>query len=170
MTNRLVVAVAGIGFLVGCVQGFGAAETGAESLIAAARAVVTTPGPPSNAINKALSNSLDASLLILPESDHAGEYRSLVRAVKKALAGGAWLSAGTYQDLSRAYSLVSGGRTWQVPEELKASGREKGIEQAVKLCADFLDSALAEHRAGRDEAAVRNLVAFVLLVVTPIGA
>ena len=150
MTNRLMVAFVGIGVLLGIGQRRGAAEAGPEVLIAGARAVVTTPGPPSDAIKKALGDALDASLMILPASGHAAEFQSLIGAVKKALAGRAWLSAGTYENLSRAYSLVSAGKAWQVPKELTASGREKGIERAVKLCANFLDSALAEHRAGRN--------------------
>lgn len=176
MKSRLKVALIGVGFVavtssLGLARAIAADEARPEALISRARAVLTIPGPPSDAIKEALGNALDASLLILPEAAYAAEAQSLIKAVKKALAEGAWLSEKTHQDLGQAYKLVNGGKAWRVPEELGAAGREKrGIKQATEICARLLDSALAEHRAGRNEAAVRDLLAFVLLVVTPIEA
>ncbi len=50
---------------------------------------------------------------------------------------------------------------------LAAVPGSKGIEQAIKLCAKLLDSALTAHKAGRSEESVRDLLGMVILVVTP---
>jgi hypothetical protein len=75
------------------------------------------------------------------------------------------------QYLGLSYKLVSGGSLWQVPAELKNPvSMKKGIELATEICARLLDSALALHKSGNDEKAVRHLLEFVLLVITPIEA
>jgi hypothetical protein len=139
-------------------------------MISQARSVVLDPNFSRDAIEKALVGVLDASLLILPKADYAREFRSLIEAVRGKMGGGELFSDKAYQDLGSAYKLVSGGRAWQVPEELKAANPQKGIELAKKICLKLLDSALAERKAGRDEQSVRCLIDFVLLVVTPIEA
>src|SRR4030042_7173349 len=75
------------------------------------------------------------------------------------------------QYLGLAYRLVTGGKVWQVPEELTSVYREKDImAQAKKLCQKLIDSALAERKAGRNEQSVRYLLEFVLMVITPVQA
>ena len=84
---------------------------------------------------------------------------------------GELFSEKAHQYLGLAYKPVSGGKAWKIPEELKAPGEgTKGIERATKICAKLLDSALAEHKAGRNEESVRDLLGLVILVVTPIDA
>jgi hypothetical protein len=75
------------------------------------------------------------------------------------------------QYLGLAYRLVTGGKIWQIPEELTSAYREKDImEQAKKICQKLIESALAERKAGHDELAVRYLLEFVLMVITPVQA
>jgi hypothetical protein len=76
-----------------------------------------------------------------------------------------------HQYIGLSYKMVTGGKQWQVPEELSSAYREKEIiEQSKKICQKLIDSALAERKAGRNEQSVRDLLAFVLLVITPIQA
>jgi hypothetical protein len=82
---------------------------------------------------------------------------------------GAMLSKEAYQDLGTAYKLVSGGKAREIPAELKAAASErKGIDKATEICGKLLDAALAERSAGWNEEAVRDLLSFVILVITPI--
>jgi hypothetical protein len=142
-----------------------------EAMIESARQALSTPQPATEAISKALVDALSASLLILPKTDTAEEYRSRIEGVRKMVKEGAMLSDKAYQDLGMAYKLVSGGKAWEIPAELKASGSgTKGIEKAVEICGRLLDAALAERKAGRNEEAVRDLLSFVILVVTPMEA
>lgn len=169
MKSRRMIAFIGLALLIAAVPALRGSETGPEALIARARAVVLTPDPPSQGIATALGDALTASLMILPKTGYAEEYRSLIGNVQKALDEESFLSEKVYHDLQAAYGLVSGGRPWQLPEELKSSGGDKnGIELATKHCAKILDSALAELKAGRNEQAVGRLLEFVILVVTPI--
>ena len=142
-----------------------------EALIESARKALSIPQPATEAITKALVDALSASLLILPKTDYADEYKSRIEGVRTMVKQGAMLSPEAYEDLGAAYKLVSGGKAWEIPAELKASGSEtKGIEKAVEICGTLLDAALAERKAGRNEEAVRDLLSFVLLVVTPMEA
>jgi len=140
-------------------------------MIESARKVLSTPQPATEAITKALVEALSASLLILPKTDYAEEYKSRIESVRKMVKEGAMLSPKAYEDLGIAYKLVSGGKPWEIPAELKAPGSgKKGIEKAVEICGRLLDAALAERKAGRNEEAVRDLLSFVILVVTPVEA
>ena len=140
-----------------------------EALIESARLVLGTPQPATEAITKALVDALSASLLILPKTDYAEECKSRIEGVRKMVKEGAMLSKEAYQDLGTAYKLVSGGKAWEIPAELKEPGSgKKGIEKATEICGKMLDAALAERKAGRNEEAVRDLLSFVILVVTPI--
>ena len=121
--------------------------------------------------SKALVEVLDASLMILPNTDYADEFRSRIEWVRDSLKEGDLFSDKARQYLGLAYKLVAGGSLWQIPEELNdRRSAKKGIERATEICVELLDSALAERKAGNDEKAVRRLIAFVLLVVTPIEA
>lgn len=142
-----------------------------ETTVGRVRAIVLTPHFSRDEITKALGEALDASLLVLPASDRAAEVRSRVETVRKMFADGALLEDKIRQYLGLAYKLVSNGASWEVPAELKAAYREDEImDRAKKICAALLDSSLAEHKAGRDEAAVRALLSFVIFVVTPVEA
>jgi len=169
MKNCLTIVFLGIVLALAAVPDLSSAETDAEALIARARAVLNSPDPGGKAITGALVDALDASLLILPKADYEMDYRARIESVKKTFAQGGLFSPEAYQDLVLAYKMTTGGKTWQVPAELKASGEEKkGIQKAVEICGKLLDSALAEKKAGRNERAVSDLLDFVILVVTPI--
>jgi len=133
--------------------------------------VIMTPTSSSDAIMKALTEILDASLLILPKTDYSEEYKSRIEVAKKTFEERSMLNDKSHQYLGLAYRLVTGGKVWQMPEELTSAYREKDImAQAKKVCQKLIDSALAERKAGRNEQAVRYLLEFVLLVITPIQA
>jgi hypothetical protein len=172
MKMRTMSVLAGIlGLLI---PGISAAQNQAadpEATILRARAVVLTPDFSQEDITKTLIEVLDASLLILPEKDYSREFASRVEAVKKIFGEGALFTEKGRQYLGLAYKLASGGKAWQIPEALKAAYRQKDImDEAKKACLELLDSALAERKAGRNEEAVRHLVGFVIMVVTPIEA
>ncbi len=142
-----------------------------ETLIASARTTVLTPHLSRDEITRALVQALDASLLILPAIDDAAEFKTRVGSVRKLFEDKAILEDKARRDLGLAYRLVSGGKDWEIPAELKTAGSSRGsIEKATELCAQLLDSALAEQKAGRNAEACRALLGFVLLVITPIEA
>lgn len=171
MKSRLTIALIGMGLLFAAALALRGSETGPEAMISHARTVILAPHFSRDPIDKALVEVLDASLLILPKTDYAGEFNSLIEAVRGRIGGGELFSNKVYHDLQLAYKLATGGKDWQVPEELKTPGQaQKGKEQATKICAKLLDSSLAEHKAGQNEQAVSHLLEFVILVVTPIEA
>jgi hypothetical protein len=171
MKKHLMIALIGIALLPAAVPALRGEEAGPEALIARARAVVLSPHFSREAINGALLDVLDASLLILPRTDRTKECRSRIEEAKKPIVQGELFSEKAYGDLGLAYKSVSGGTAWKIPEELTAAGAgSKGIEQATKICAKLLDSALAAHKAGRSEESVRDLLGMVILIVTPIEA
>jgi hypothetical protein len=169
MKNHKIIVLAGLAVLVAVAPALRGAETEPEAVIKRARDIVRGPNPPEHGLTQALADVLGASLAILPKTPYAGEFRERVEAARKTFASGAVLSDSAYKNLDLAYRLVSGGKVWHVPEELEAAGPgEGGIKLATKICADLLDLALAESKAGQNEAAVRDLLGFVILVVTPI--
>jgi hypothetical protein len=171
MNKLSTIALIGFAFLLAAVPVLRGEETGPEALIARARAVVLSPHFSRDEITKALVDALDASLLILPRKDQTKECRSRVEEARKALVQGELLSGKAYESLGLAYQAVSGGKAWKVPEEVTAAAQgPKGIEQATKICGQLLDSALAAHKAGRNEESVRDLLGMVILVVTPMEA
>jgi hypothetical protein len=170
MNNRLTIVFVGLALLVAAIPALRGSETDPEALISSARDVALAPHFSQEAITKALVDVLTASLLVLPMTDYSEEFRSRIEGARKTLDKGELLSDKAYQDLGLAYKLVTGGKAWQLPEELKAPNREKGIDKAREICAKRLDSALAERKAGRNEQAVSCLLDFVILVVTPIEA
>jgi hypothetical protein len=171
MNNRLTVALVGLGILLAAIPVLAVPEDAPEAKIGRARVVVLTPDASREAITSALVDVLDATLLILPKTDYAEEFRSRVETVKTRFEDGAVFEDKVRQYLGFAYKMVSGGKSWEVPEELKSAYREVDImERAKRICAGLLDSALAEHKAGRRESAVRDLISFVIFVITPVEA
>lgn len=142
-----------------------------ETLINHARSVILGREASRDAMLNALVDILDATLLVLPETNYAGEFRSRIDTVKKLLKDGALFSDKVHQYLGLAYRLVTGGKTWRLPQELKGPYREADMmEQARKVGGTLIDSALAERRAGRNEQCVRYLLEVVLMVITPVEA
>ena len=171
MNDRLTVTLIGLGLFLAAIPALAAPEDAPEALIGRARIVLMTPDAGREAITKALAEVLDASLLILPKTYYAEEFRSRVGTVRKMFDDGALFEDKVRQYLGFAYKMVSGGESWEVPAELKSAYREADImERAKKICAGLLDSALAARRAGRNEAAVRDLISVVIFVITPVEA
>ena len=171
MTNRNLIPLMVLGLVLAGVSVLADQDNTPEAMIGRARAAVLNPGGSCDAITKALSEVLDASLLILPKAEYADEFKTRISFVRSEIGKGELFSDKARQHLGLAYKLVAGGSLWQVPEELKSAGSaKKGIERATEICVELLDSAAAERKAGNDEKAVRRLIEFVLLVVTPIEA
>ena len=171
MNNRLTVTLVGLGLFLAAIPVLAVPEDAAEAMIGRARNVLMTPDAGREAISGALVEVLEASLLILPQADYAEEFRSRLGTVKKMFDDGALLEEKTRQYLGFAYKMVSGGKSWEVPAKLKSAYREVDImERGKRIGAGLLDSALAARRAGRNEAAVRDLISFVIFVITPVEA
>ena len=161
----------GLASLLALAPALKAEETSPEILISRARAVTLSPHFSREEIAQALIDTLDAALMILPQADYAAEFRSRIGTVRDMLTKGALLEDKIRQYLGLSYKLVSGGQAWAVPEELRSKYRDTEImDQAKKICVALLDESLAELKAGRREAAVSDLVSFVLFVVTPVEA
>jgi len=152
-------------------QGLQASETGPEATVIKARAYLLDPNFRPDGIEKVLVEVLDASLAILPQKDYASEYKSRIEWVKASFAEKHLFSDKIRQYLGLAYKLVANGTSWQLPEELKSvSSSQEGMNAAIKVCARFLESALSEMKAGNNEQAVRHILDFVIMVVTPVEA
>lgn len=166
-----VLALVGIAALLAAIPAPLDAGDAFETRVGGVRSVLLKPHFSREEVTQALGEALDAALLVLPASDHAAEVRSRIETVRKMFADGALLEDKIRQYLGLAYKMVAGGKSWEVPEELTTVYREVEItERAKKICGALLDSSLAEHKAGRDEAAVRDLLSFVIFVVTPVEA
>jgi hypothetical protein len=171
MKSRTMIALMILGLVISRTPLLRGSETGPEAMIAHARDVVQSPHFSRDDITKALVDVLEASLLILPKTDYAEEFRSRVETVQKMFGEKEIFAEKARQYLGLSYKLVAGGNLWQIPAELKApESTKKGIERATEICVKLLDSALAERKAGRSEQSVRYLLEFVLLVITPIEA
>lgn len=171
MKTRTTISLIALGVFVSAAPPLRCSETKVEEMVTHAAQVIMTPTSSSGDIAKALMEILDASLLILPKTDYSEEFRSRIEVAKKTLDERGLFSDKAHQYLGLAYKLVSGGKAWQIPDELTSAYREKDImAQAKKLCQKLIDSALAEMKAGRDEQAVRHLLEFVLMVITPVEA
>ena len=148
-----------------------ASETGPEATITKARAYILDPNFSPRGIEQVLVEVLDVSLAILPQKDYASEYKSRIEWVKASFADKHLFSDKTRQYLGLAYKLVANGTAWQLPEELKSvSSSQDGMNAAIRVCARFLESAAAEMKAGNNEKAVRHILDFVIMVVTPVEA
>jgi len=170
MRRHVIIVLVGSGLILGAALAFGG-STKPEVLIDRAFKVFASPGAPRETILDALIGVLDASVLILPGTDYAEEFRARIEAVKAIYASGQLFSDKARQYLGLSYKLVSGGRSWKIPEELVAgSGTTDITVRAWEVCRNLLESARAERSAGRNVKAVRDLLAFVIMVITPIEA
>jgi len=171
MKSRTTIALIALGLLLAAPQVLRSTETKADALINHARSVILTPGFSRDASTGARAEGLEASRLIMPKTNYSYECKSRVGVAKKMFEEKDLLSDKLRQYLGLAYKLVTGGKAWQLPEELSPAGQVRpDIAQATKICQKLLDSALAERKAGRDEEAVRCLLEFVILVITPVEA
>jgi len=148
-----------------------ASETKPEEIVAKTRATILDPNFKPDGIDKILVEILDVTLTILPKKDYDADFRTRIEWVKGSFAEKQMFSEKIRQYLGLSYKLVSGGASWQVPESLNNNvGDKAGVDDAIKVCARSLESALAEMNAGRNEEAVRELLSFILIIVTPIRA
>ena len=170
MNNRQTTALIGLAFLLAAVPVLSGSQEDPEALISRARAVIQDPHFSRDAITNSLADALGAALLILLETDYADDFRARIETVREMFEDEVLFSDKGRQYLGLAYQMVSGGKSWQIPEELKTHDAKKGIELSVEICQNLLDSALAELKAGRNEKAVRLLLEYVILVITPIEA
>jgi hypothetical protein len=166
-----IIVVIAAALLVAAAPVIEAQENGPEALIGRARAVSLSPHFSRDEIVQALIGVLDASLLVLPETSYAAEFKSRVETVRTMFAQKAIFEDKARQYLGLAYKLVAEGQAWAVPDELKSAYREADImDGAKKICVALLDGALADLNAGRREQAVRQLISYVIFVITPIQA
>jgi len=169
--NRATISLVLFGLLVSGAPLIGGQDKSPEAMINEAVSALMTPSASRDAVMSALLEVLDASLLILSETEYAEEYRSRIEVAKTTLDRRGFFSDKARQYLGLAYRLVTGGKVWTIPEELSSAYREKDImTQARKICRKLADSALSELAAGRNERSVRHLLEFVLLVITPVQA
>jgi hypothetical protein len=171
MKNRFAIFLIALGFLVFAVPFLSCSETDPETMINHAYSVMTSSAATSEDIIKVLREILDASVLILPKSGDSEEFKSRIDVAKKMMVERGMLNEKARQYLGFAYKLVTGGKAWQMSEELASAYRQKDMmEQGQKIGRKLIESALAERKAGRNQDAVRCLLEFVLMVVTPIEA
>lgn len=166
MRKISIITLAALGLLAAGIPALGSSGEDPEGMITRAVSVIMNRSGDSKA---ALVEILDASLLILPKTDYAGDFRSSIESAKKESRETSLFSDRSYKDLALAYRLVAAGEEFKFPDVvLKAGGEKAGIEKAVVYCQAAIDSALSELRVGRRECAVRHLLEFVLMVITPI--
>ena len=170
MKIRKTTALIGLAFLLAAVPVLSGSQEDPEALINRARSVIQDPHFSRDAITNSLSDALGAALLILPETDYAADFRARIETVRKMFDDEVLFSDKGRQYLGLAYKMVNGGKSWQLPEEMKTLDANKGIERVTQICQGLLESALADLKAGQKEKAVRLLLEYVILVITPIEA
>jgi len=171
MKARTTIILFAFGILPSGAPALRCADTKPEVMISNAASALMGSQASQDAILKALNEILDASLMIMPETEDSGEFRSRVGIAKQMFEERGLFNLKSRQYLGFAYRLVTAGLAWKVPDELSPAYRQKDImEQAQRICKKLVDSALTEYKAGRNEEAVRDLVGFVLMVITPIEA
>ncbi len=171
MKSRGMIAFLTIGSVVALLPGLSGGVKDPEAMINHAASVIMAPDASASAVKAALGETLEATLLILPKTDYAEEFRSKIEVARKLFEETSFFNEKARQYIGLAYRLVAGGAVWQVPEELKSAYRQKDVmEQAREICKKLVETALAERKAGRNEASVRSLLELVLLVITPIQA
>ena len=171
MKRNLIVALAALAVLVAVtsVPASGGPGEDVEGMINRAVAVFTDHPPAAKSAGAALADILDASLLILPATPYASQYRTLVGTAKREFQETSLFTQKAHTDLAAAYRLVAAGEEWKFPEaSIRPRDEGRGIDRARVYCQAEIDSALREFRAGQRESAVGHLVSFVLLVITPI--
>jgi hypothetical protein len=134
MKNRKTTAFIGLAFLLAAVPLLSNSQDDPEALINRARSVIQDPHFSRDAITDSLSDALGAALLILPETDYAEDFRARIETVRKMVDDEVLFSDKGRQYLGLAYKMVSGGKSWQVPEELKTLDAKKGIERSFEIC------------------------------------
>jgi len=148
-----------------------ALESDPEATISKIKVHILDPNFNPHGIEQILAEALDVSLALLPPKEYSAEYRSRIEWVKTAFSDKHLFSDKIRQYLGLSYKLVANGEAWRLPEEIKtAPSAGEGMKAALKLCARFLDSAMTEIRARNNEKAVRHILDFVILVVTPVEA
>lgn len=169
MKKRSIITWVAAGLLLAGSPLLRSSDTDAGSMIKHAESVILDLSASHEVVKAAWFELLDASLLILPRADYADDYRSSIETAKKEFGPGALFSDKGYQALAQAYRLVAAGEEWEFPEELlKGRGEEDHMEKVKAACMGKLDSALSELKAGRKEESVRSLLAFILMVITPV--
>ena len=169
MKRMLIVPLAALAVLSAAAPAPGAPGEDVEGMINRAVAVFTDHPPAGMSANAALADILEASVLVLPATPYAGEFRSRIERAKKDFRETSMFSDKAYADLAAAYRLASAGQEWKFPEaSIRPRDEGSGIDRARVYCQAEIDSAQSEIKAGRGECAARHLVRFVLLVVTPI--
>jgi hypothetical protein len=170
MRKRAIIALAIAGLVAARLPAHGTAGEDPEAMITRAVAVILNHSSLQEDSVASLVNVLKASLLILPATPYAGEYRAKIESATKDLGETSLFNDQAYKDLSAAYRLVAAGDDWKFPEVLIKARSETSvaaIERATIYCQADIDSALTELKAGRRECASRHLVHFVLMVITP---
>jgi hypothetical protein len=169
MKTRFFIAAGLLGILVCAAPPLRGSGIDAGSMIVHANSVIMDPSSPKTAVEEALIEILDASLLILPKNDSTAECRSRIEGAKKEFDQNTLFSDKAHQSLSLAYRLLMEGKKWRFPEEVSAAYREKAIrEQAMKTGQKLIDSALGEMKAGRSGESVRYLLEYALMIITPV--
>lgn len=169
MKNRSIIALVTVGLFVAAAPVLRCSDTNAGSMITHAVSVIMDRSCSHEAMKAAWFEILDASLLILPRTDYADEYDSRIETAKKQFGSGALFSDEGNEALAQAYRLVAAGEEWKFPEELlKGRGEKDHMEKIRAACQEMIDTALSDLEAGRREQAVRNLLGFILMVITPV--
>ncbi len=169
MRTRFSIAAAIVTLSVAAAPFLRGTETDAGSMILHAHSVILDRSSSRDATKNALLEILDAALLILPNSGTAAECRSRIEVAKREFDEKSMFSDKGHQYLSLAYRLVADGKKWHVPEDIGAAYKSADIMEAARKAAqERIDGALSGLKAGRGEEAVRSLLDYVLMIVTPI--
>lgn len=169
MKTRFTVGAALVAFLIVAGPSLRGAGTDPGNMILHAHSVIMAGSASSEALKDALIEVLDAALLILPKTGADAECRSRIEVARREFDEKSVFSDKGYQYLSLAYRLMTDGIKWRIPDALSAAYKSADIMAAAKKAGqEKIDAALAGLKGGRDTEAVRNLLDYVLMVVTPV--
>jgi len=169
MKNMTVVTAGIFSLLLFAAAPLQAADSDIAGMIAHANSVMLDHSASRDAHRRAMIEILDASLLILPQTESTDECRSRIEGAKAEFDEKSLFTDKGHQYLSLAYRLLTSGEKWQFPKEVQGAYQGEDImARAKKEAQKLIDSALGELNAGHGQESVRYLLEYVLMVITPV--
>ncbi len=123
---------------------------------------ILSNSPQSKEVDRSLTRLCDIAVRIAARDRRVQpEFRERLRAAAQALAGNP-LGAESGAALNEAYRLINGGKRYTFPAEVK------DMSDATRIARQHIERSVKLLESGESQPALREILAFILLVTTPI--
>ncbi len=127
-----------------------------------AAALILSNSPRPEEVDRSLSRLCDIAVKIAARDTHVQpEFREKLKAAAQALAGNP-LGAESGAALNEAYKLVNGGKSYSFPAEVQ------NMSDAARIARQHLEQSVKMLESRQSQQALREILAFILLVTTPV--